>query len=35
VIPLFRCWTLLVEPDTQDFWVFADEGVFAVSVRPA
>lgn len=35
VIPLFRCWTLLIEPDTQDLWVFADEGVFAVSVRPA
>jgi serine/threonine protein kinase len=35
VIPLFRCWTLLVEPDTQDLWVFADEGVFAVSMRPA
>jgi serine/threonine protein kinase len=33
-IPLFRCWTLLVEPDTQDLWVFADEGVFAVSLRP-
>jgi hypothetical protein len=26
---------LLVEPDTQDLWVFADEGVFAVSMRPA
>jgi hypothetical protein len=27
-------WTLLVEPDTQDLWVFADEGVFAVTLRP-
>ncbi len=34
-IQLFRCWTLLVEPDTQDLIVFGDEGVFAVSIRPA
>ncbi len=33
--PLFRCWTLLVEPDSQDLWVFADEGIFTVRIEPA
>jgi len=34
-IQLFRSWTLLVEPDTQDLIIFGDEGVFAVTLRPA
>jgi hypothetical protein len=33
--PLYRCWTLLVEPGSGDLWVFADEGVFAVTLRKA
>ncbi len=35
VISMFRLWTLLVEPESQDLWVFADEGVFAVTLQPA
>ncbi len=34
-IQLFQFWTLLVDPDTQDLLVFADEGVFAVTLQPA
>ena len=32
-IAMFRCWSLLQEPESQDLWVFADEGVFAVIMR--
>ena len=31
---LSTLWTLLIEPETQDIWVFTDDGVFAVSIRP-
>ena len=33
--PLFRCWTLLVEPGSGDLWVFADEGIFTVKIQAA
>ena len=33
--PLYRCWTLLVEPESGDLWVFTDEGVFAVGLKEA
>ena len=32
-IAMFKCWSLLQEPESQDMWVFADEGVFAVTMR--
>ena len=32
-IAMHRFWTLLVEPETQHLWVFADEGVFAVALE--
>jgi serine/threonine protein kinase len=32
-IPMFRCWSLLQEPESQDLWVFADEGVFSVTLK--
>ena len=33
--PLFRCWTLLLEPDSKALWVFADEGIFTVTIEAA
>lgn len=33
--PLFRCWTLLSEPDSKALWVFADEGIFTVTIEAA
>ncbi len=32
-IAMYRCWSLLQEPESRDMWVFADEGVFAVTLR--
>jgi hypothetical protein len=32
-LPMFRCWSLLQEPQSQNLWVFADEGVFAVTLK--
>lgn len=31
---MYRCWSLLREPDSHDLWVFANEGVFAVRLEP-
>ena len=34
-IELFRCWCLIQNPETQDLWVFADEGVYSVTLKAA
>jgi hypothetical protein len=31
---MYRCWSLLREPESHDLWVFANEGVFTVRLEP-